>query len=142
MRHTIIAVIAIFALAGCVTTPDSGSSLSPEGEAALAASVRIAVRHAVADSPRAAAKAQNIRSVVARLQNVLTAESTLAGLKTEVSAEIDKLGLAPLDRADAQDLLELFAVALEARLGPEALNAEGLVRVSEFLSIVLAALPA
>lgn len=142
MRKLIIAAIAAIALTGCVTNPDGGSSLSPEGEAALAVSVRIAVRHAVADSPRAAAKAQNIRSVVARLQNVLTAESTLAGLKAEVSAEIDKLGLPAVDRADAQDLLELFAVALEARLGPEALNAEGLVRISEFLSIVLAALPA
>jgi len=126
-------------LCGCATT---GGGLSPEGQAALDVSVRIAVRHAIADSPRAAEKVANIRQVVARLQTVLTAESTLSALTAEVSAEVDKLGLSPIDRADAQDLLTLFAVALESRLGPDALQSAGLVRVSEFLDLVLAALPA
>lgn len=142
MRNMLVAFSLFVMLAGCVTTPTGSNALSPEGEAALQVSVRIAVRHAVADSPRAAAKAQNIRHVIAQLQGVLTAESTLVGLKNEVSAELDTLGLTPLDRADAQDLLDLVAVALEARLGPDALKSEGVVRVSEFLSMVLAALPA
>ena len=133
-------IIAV-ALAGCVTTP-TGSQLTPEGQLALETSARIAVRHLVADSPRGLEKAQNIRAIVARLQGVLTAESTLAALKGEVKAEIAKLNLSPVDLADANDLLDLFAVALEARLGPDALNSQGVVKVSEFLSVVLAALPA
>lgn len=137
-----LSLLTIMLLGGCVTTPDGHTGLTPEGQAALDVSVRIAVRHAVADSPRALEKAANIRQVVARLQSVLTAESTLAALTAEVSAEVDKLGLSPLDRADAQDLLTLLSVALESRLGPDALKSEGLVKVSDFLAAVLAALPA
>lgn len=131
----------IVLLTGCVSTP-TGSRLSPEGQLALETSVRIAVRHAVADSPRAAEKAANIRNIVARLQAITSAESTLAALEAEVSAEIDRLNLTPIDKADARDLLRLLTVALEARLGPNALNSEGLVRVNDFLSMILAALPA
>jgi hypothetical protein len=140
-RLLIVSLIAIV-ITGCASTPGTGSGLSPEGQAALDISVRIAVRHALADSPRALEKAQNIRAVVARLQTVLTSESTLSALTAEVSAQVDQLGLNPLDRADAQDLLTLLSVALESRLGPDALQSEGLVRVSAFLDLVLAALPA
>lgn len=131
----------ILMLAGCVTTSDGQQRLSVEGRIALETSVRIAVRHAIADSPRGAEKAGNIRHIVVRLQAITSAESTLAALKQEVSNEIDRLNLSPLDRADAQDLLELFAIALEARLGPDALKSEGLVQVDEFLRLVLAAIP-
>lgn len=133
--------LLLILLSGCTTNPDGNHTLSPQGQIALETSVRIAVRHAVADSPRALEKARNIREVVARLQTVLTAESTLAALEVEVSAQIDKLGLSPVDNADAHDLLALFGAALEARLGPDALQAEGLVRVSSFLDLILAALP-
>lgn len=127
-------------LTACASTP-GGNGLSPEGQLALETSVRIAVRHAVADSPRSAQKAANIRAIVVRLQSVTSAESTLAALRNEVSAELDKLNLSPLDRADADDLLTLLVVALESRLGPDALQAEGLVRVNDFLTLVLAAIP-
>jgi predicted small secreted protein len=141
MKILILAALATL-LTACASIPGSGSGLSPEGQVALDISVRIAVRHALADSPRALEKAQNIRRVVARLQTVITAESTLSALTAEVSAEVDKLGLAPLDRADAQDLLTLLSVALESRLGQDALQAQGLVRVSAFLDLILAELPA
>jgi hypothetical protein len=142
MRSAIPAYLCFLLLAGCVTTPDGHSGLTPEGQLALETSVRIAVRHAVADSPRAAQKAANIRSIVARLQAVTRAESTLKALTAEVIVELDKLQLDPLDRADALDLLNLLAVALEAKLGPDVLNSEGLVRVDSFLQLVLSALPA
>jgi hypothetical protein len=139
----LFAVLSTFALlTGCVTAPDGTNRLSPEGQVALEISVSIAVRHAVADSPRALEKAQNIREVVARLQTVLTSESTLGALEAEVSAQIDQLSLTPLDKADAKDLLRLLSVALEARLGPDALQSEGLVKVSSFLDLVLKAIPA
>ncbi len=126
---TALSVLA-FILLACQSVPGTHTGLSPEGQAALDVSVRIAVRHAIADSPRAAQKIANIRQVVARLRVVLTAESTLSALTAEVSSEVDKLGLSPLDREDAKDLLTLLSVALESRLGPDALQAEGLVRVS------------
>lgn len=138
---TIVVIGAMLGLAACVTTPTGETRLSPEGQVALETAAKIAVRHLVSDSPRGAEKAQNVRAIVVRLQNVLTADSTLGALKNEVSAEIEKLGLSDVDRMDAQDLLELFAAALEARLGPDALKSEGLVKVSEFLAIVVAALP-
>jgi hypothetical protein len=141
VRKFILPLITLL-LTACVTMPDGHSGLTPEGQLALETSVRIAVRHAVADSPRAAEKAAHIRSIVARLQSVTSAESTLAALKDEVVIEIDRLQLDPIDRADAVDLLNLLAVALEAKLGPDALNSAGLVRVNDFLVLVLSALPA
>lgn len=136
----LLPILTLILLTGCVTTPTS-SGLSPEGQLALETSVRIAVRHAVADSPRAAEKAQNIRSIALRLQSVTSAESTLGALRVEVNAELDKLNLSPIDRADADDLLTLLTVALESRLGPDALKSEGLVRVNDLLVLVLAAIP-
>jgi hypothetical protein len=137
-----LAPLVALLLAGCVTSPDGASGLSPEGQLALQTSVRIAMRHAVADSPRAAEKAANIRAIVVRLHTVASAESTLAALRTEVITELDKLNLSPLERADAEDLLTLLAVALESRLGPDALQSAGLVKVREFLDLLLVSIPA
>lgn len=133
-------LIAAIAVSGCATTGER--TLTPEGQAILDTSLRIAVRHAVADSPRAAEKARNIRAIAVRLQAVTSAESTLAGLTAEVRAEIDKLPISALDKADANDLLTLLAVSLESRLGSDALQSAGLVKVNEFLTLVLEAIPA
>lgn len=140
MRTLLLSLVLV--LAGCVNAPDGSSGLSPEGQLALQTSVRIALRHAVADSPRAAEKAANIRAIVARLHTVASAESTLAALRAEVSTEMDKLNLSPLERADAEDLLTLLSVALESRLGPDALQSAGLVKIREFLDLVLVSIPA
>lgn len=140
MRTLLLSLVIV--LAGCVTSSDGSSNLTPEGQLALQTSVRIALRHAVIDSPRAAEKAANIRAIVARLHAVASAESTLAALKAEVGAELDKLNLTPLERADAEDLLTLLAVALESRLGPDALQSAGLVRIKEFLDLLLSSIPA
>lgn len=142
LRKILPLLVSAILTVGCATQPDGSSGLTPEGQIALETSVKIAVRHLVADSPRGAEKAANVRAIVARLQGVLTAESTLGALKDEVKVELAKLHLAPVDLADANDLLDLFTVSLEARLGPDALKSEGVVRVSQFLGLVLAALPA
>jgi hypothetical protein len=136
-----IAVPAVLAMQGCATNPDGSRELTPEGQAILETSTRIAVRHYVADSPRAAERVQNLREVVAKLQELTSAETTLGALKAVVVLEVERLNLAPLDKADALDLLDLFAAALESRLGQDPLQATGLVRVNEFLSLVLAAIP-
>jgi len=64
----LLAVLSLSVLAACATNPDGSQSLSPEGQAILETSTRIAVRHYIADSPRAAERIANIREVVAKLQ--------------------------------------------------------------------------
>lgn len=139
MRKLVLPLLLI--LSACTTNPDGSRELTPEGQAMLETSTRIAMRHFVADSPRAAERVQNIRDVVAKLQSVTSAETTLGALKAVVVSEVDRLGLDPLDRADALDLLDLFEVALEARLGDDPLQAAGLVRINEFLDLILQAIP-
>lgn len=137
----IAVLILSILLTGCVTTSSGQKTLSPEGQAALMVSTRIAMRHFL-DDPRAAEKAANIRAVVARLEQILSADSTLAALVAEAKTQVDALNLTPVQRADAQDLLLLLQVALEARLGKDAFQSEGLVTVRDFLREILAALPA
>lgn len=139
MRKLLFPLLLI--LSACTTNPDGGQSLSPEGQAILETSTRIAVRHYVMDSPRAAERVQNLREIVAKLQQLTSAETTLGALKAVVVLEVERLNLEPLDKADAIDLLNLFAAALEARLGQDPLQATGLVRVNDFLSLVLEAIP-
>lgn len=138
----ILAVISMTMLCGCATTQGGGLQASPEGKLVVETSVRIAVRHAVADSPRAAQKAANIRNVVARLQALPATDSTIASLQVVVKAELDKLSLAPVDLADANDLLDLLSVALESQLAARGVDAAEPVVVSEFLAFVLKAIPA
>lgn len=128
-------------ISACQTTPSGGTALTPEGQQALEISVQIAVRHAIADSPRAAEKAARIRAIVVQVQAITTAASTLGALQAAVEVELDKLQLSPLDRADAEDLLKLLSLALEAKLGSGPLQSQGIVQLNEFLAIVLAAIP-
>lgn len=141
MRKILIAAMALL-LSACMTLPNGQHGLSPEGQQAMIASARIATRHFVNDSPRGAERAATIRAIAAELQAGLTADSTLAGIKSVVLAELDKQHLSDVERADWIDLLDLFDAALSGSIDPDALKAEGVVRVSEFLAVVLAALPA
>lgn len=142
MRRLFAVFVTLALLTGCTTTPDGNRQLSATGQIALETATRIAVRRAVLDSPRALEKAHNIRVIVARLQSIVTAESTLAALEAEVHGQIDKLGLSPIDNADAHDLLALFGAALEEQLGTVQLNEEGSLKVAAFLNLILAVLPA
>lgn len=137
----VIAVAGMLLLSGCAST--GAKNLDAGDRALIETTVRIAVRHAVEDSPRAAAKAQNIRNVVAKVRGVADAAATVAGIEALVREEVAKLELSPVDRADANDLVSLLAVALESRLqGPDAVLMDAFVPVSQFLDLVLAALPA
>ncbi len=142
MANILTVVVTSFVLlAGCQSTPDGKQELSPVGEAALQTSVSIAVRHYVADSPKHAERAANIRKVVTQVRGFVTEESTLAALRGLVVAEIDRLRLSDLDKADALALVDLVAVALEAKLGDQVLNTEGSVRVTHYLDLILQAIP-
>lgn len=131
-------IVGVSIIQGCTTI--GSTQMDPTAKLALETTVRIAVRHAVEGNPRAAEKAAHIRDVVAKVQAITTAESTVAALETVVRAEVDKLQLSPLDRADANDLITLLGVALESRFqGPQA---DKVVAVNQFLALVLSALPA
>jgi len=134
MRKLAVLILAAV-LAGCATTPTA------EQQALIDVSTRIAIRHFL-DDPRAAEKAGNIRVVVARLHGILTAESTVGALAAEVQKEIDKLGLTPIQAADAKDLVTLLAVSLESRIGSGQLNEDALVKTRDFLAQLLSVLPA
>lgn len=126
-------VLAVI-LAGCASTP-----VSPTTQIALQEVTAIAVRRAVADSPRAAEKIANIREVAGRLAGI-TSVTTVAELRTVVDAEVAKLNLNAVDAADAKSLLNILQALLTERIGTD-INADALVQVNEFVGYVLAALP-
>lgn len=126
-------LLAICFLTGCAHN-------QPLTEDGIALAVRIAVRHAVVDSPRAKQKAENIRAVVIRLQAVVTSESTVSALKAEVITYLNTLELGELERADALDVVDYFAAIMEAELGDVSADTR-LIKVQEFLRLVLAAVP-
>jgi hypothetical protein len=129
-------VATFFIFAGCASNP-----VSPTTQIALQEVTAIAVRRAVADSPRAAEKIANIRAVAGRLAGI-TSVTTVAELRAVVDAEVAKLNLHPVDAADAKSLLNIFQALLTERIGGNDINANALVQVNEFVGYVLAALPA
>jgi hypothetical protein len=134
-RERVHAVILAALVAGCSSNP-----VSPTTQVALQEVTAIAVRRAVADSPRAAEKVANIRAIAAQLLTV-TSITTVTDLRAVVDAEVAKLHLSPVDAADARSLLNIFEALLRERIGEE-INADSLVRVNEFVGYILAALPA
>jgi hypothetical protein len=136
--RSIVLMMAVSAiLAGCGSNP--GVELSNTTKVVLQEVVTIGVRRAL-NTPRAAEKAANIRAVAVRLQSVATA-TTVAELKAVVGQEVDSLGLAPIDRADAQSLINVLGALLVDYIGQEKLDSAAQVKVGEFLGLVVAALP-
>lgn len=131
MRLIILAAIA--ALSGC-------ASNSPQAQIGIDVATRIAVRHAL-DSPRSVEKARNIRHVVEQVKAASTQEATAATLVAVAEAEIDKLDLSPIERADAKDLTLLMSALLEQRLGSGDVKPDFVVTVGEFADLILGALP-
>ena len=131
--------VAFLLLAGCVTTDDGGRELTATGRVALQEVATIAVRRAVTNSPRAAEKAANIRELAVRLSAV-TDVTSIAELKAVVEREVDSLELTPMDRADAQSLLNICEALLLDYVGSDRLDAAALVRVNEFVGFIVSAL--
>jgi hypothetical protein len=134
-RERVHAVILAALVAGCSSNP-----VSPTTQVALQEVTAIAVRRAVADSPRAAEKVANIRAIAAQLLTV-TSITTVTDLRAVVDAEVAKLHLSPVDAADARSLLNIFEALLRERIGEE-INADAMVQVNEFVAMIVAALPA
>lgn len=140
IKRSLLLSAAISMLLGCATTPEGTVQLTNTQRVALQEVATIAVRRAVTDSPRAAERAANVRAIATELQTLTTA-TTIADLKTAVEKEVDKLGLKPIDRADAQSLINILGALLIDYLGQNQLDPRALVKVNEFLSMVVAALP-
>lgn len=134
MKYLVTVLLALCLLSGCVSN-------RPLTNERLAMAVRITIRHAVADSSRATEKAENIRAVVTRLQAIATTETNVSGLKAEVIRYLDTLELTDLQRNDALDVLDYFSAVIEAQVGEETFDNIRLVKVQEFLMLILAAIP-
>lgn len=118
----------------------SACASNPQQQVAVDVATRIAVRHAL-DSPRAVEKARNIRHVAEQVKAAATQDATVATLVSVAQAEIDKLDLSPIERADAQDLLLLMSALLEQRLGDGDVKPDFVVAVAEFADLILDSLP-
>lgn len=139
-HHPLIFTAALFVAFCLLTACATNRELSPSGKVLLQEAASIAVRRALIDSPRRAEKAQNIRDIAARLQNV-TEQTTVSGLRAAVEQEIMKLNLEPIDHADAVSLLNICAALVADYIGRDELDADALVRVNEFIGYLVAALP-
>lgn len=130
-------ILAVHLLVGCAATPHG---LSATSKVALQEVATIAVRRAVTDSPRAQEKAANIRHIATRLQ-AATAVASISELRLVVDAELDRLKLTAVDRADANSLLNIFQALLIERIGKDEIDAQALVTVNEFVALIVQALP-
>lgn len=144
MKKVILILAAVAALAGCSSSPSGGSAAPSTQQMIIETSVRIAVRHALADQERTLDKARNIRAVAEQvLLAIDSGESwAVAALTAKAKAEIDKLELDPMSEADANDLLLLLSGLLEQRVGRGDLAPDALVKARDFIALVLTALPA
>jgi hypothetical protein len=144
-RWSVLAVVAatcvaIATLSGCVTTPSGGKELTPAGKVALQETAAIATRRYLRDRPNQAERVANIRAVAVQLQSVTDAV-TLARLKELAIAEINKRVHNEWDKADAISLVNMFEVVLVEQYGDGVLFPDQLVKVNEFLVMLIAALP-
>lgn len=135
-----IAVPTMLALSGCATNPDGSRELTNTGKIALQEVAAIAVSRHVRESPRAAERAQKIRAVLADLQD-LPDVATVSGLRQVVQARIDERVSDPYDRQDFTRLLNILNAVLLDYVGDGQLDAQGIVRVRDFLGYVAAAIP-
>lgn len=133
--------IAIF-LSACVTTPTGGKQLSETGKIALQSVAEISVRRYLRDHPgRQTNIVSNIRRVAGELQSA-TSVTTVSGLRSAVEAELQKIPMSDADRQDATSLLNIFEALLREQIGSETIDSQGLIKVNDFLKMIVGALPA
>lgn len=93
------------------------------------------------ESPRAAEKVRNFRSVVEGL-GPLEQFTTVTALRAAAEFEISKHDLSELDRRDASDLLDTFELVLRDQNKGDAIAPDAVVKVSDFLQMLVRELPA
>lgn len=135
------AIVATVLLAGCKVNPDTGQSeISETGKATLAVLAGELTDRYLAESPDRARSIANIRGIAVRLQAV-TDVVTITDLRARLDVEVAKLNLSDLDRRSVNRFLPLLEAVLRDYIGRDELDSKALVRVNEFLNLILLALP-
>lgn len=132
--------VGVLGISGCASNPNTERRISPIGRLALQEAANIAMRRYLAETPRAAQRAENIRTIAARLQ-ASTSFTSVTELRATVDREVSKLALSPLDLADARSFLNILDVALRDQIENDLIDSDAMVRVNDFLLTVLAVIP-
>src|ERR1700754_3296977 len=138
----LIVGLGIILMAGCAT-PGVGGGHRPSAETQkviLQQVLGLVVDHFVAESPRARERVERVREVAVRL-SLVTGVTTIDDLRAAVDSEVAKLNLTSLEQKDAQRFLEILEAVLRDYVGQEKLDAQGLVKVNDFVQWVIAAWP-
>ncbi len=132
--------VGVLGISGCASNPNTERRISPIGRLALQEAANISMRRYLAETPRAAQRAENIRTIAARLQ-ASTSFTSVTELRATVDREVSKLALSPLDLADARSFLNILEVALRDQIENDLIDSDATVRVNDFLLTVLAVIP-
>jgi hypothetical protein len=129
------AAFAALALSAC-SEPKAMTQADPNLTAAGEIVVRMAVRRGVAEyigrhGPQTAAR---VKALVEDLQLVVSgdASTTLDALKAVAYSKIPE-EFSPIDQADARDVINLVALAIQDRIGAGELNGAALVKLRDAL---------
>jgi hypothetical protein len=84
---------------------------------------------------------EHIRSIALAVKGASAGDTSVSVglLRQQVNVQIDKLGLSPTDRFLANELVEVLATELQARLGPDILNSDQKVQVSKVMDWIIQA---
>lgn len=138
MKLLIIPLLSIL-LAGCVTTPGGQRELSEGGRAALREVAAIALERQIRDHGLSPERVERVRAVLVDMQQYEDI-TTVDALAAVVQHRIDNLS-DPLDRQDFTRLVRVARPLLNEYVGAGRLDADGVVRVRDFLGDLAAALP-
>jgi hypothetical protein len=133
MNRFILALVAAAALTGCsVPKANVDPNLTAAGEIVL----RIAIRHGIADyidkhGPGAAIRAKALVDDLLVVVNS-DSETTLGALKELAYSKIPA-EFSPMDQADARDVINLVAAAIQQRVGEGKLNGDAIVKLRDAL---------
>lgn len=135
------AAIALTSLSGCKVNPDTGEKeLTATGKAGIAVLAGELADRYVAESTDRARSIANIRDIATRLQNVTDVVS-VTDLRARIDTEVAKLNLSDVDRRSVNRFLPLLQAMLTDYIGSDRIDSKQLVRVNEFLRLILLALP-
>lgn len=141
VKSRVLAAAVAAILAGCAANPDTGRrELTPVGRVALQEGLSIAVRQFVGTNEKGAQRAAKIRAYAGRLYGA-TSYTTVTDIRKAVDAELAKASMDPLERADWQSFLNIAEAVLREQIGRDEIDSEALVRVNDYLAMIVAALP-
>jgi hypothetical protein len=136
MKRLICAALAALALTAC-SVPKANVAADPNLTAAGEIVVRMAVRRGVSDyiqkhGPAAAVRAKALVEDLLLVVNA-DANTTLDALKAVAYSKIPE-EFSPIDQADARDVIDLVALAIQDRIGAGVLDPNARMKLRDALS--------